>query len=70
MDESLRRLEIRLPANHPVFAISAGKRSQIIREWLDLGQRMAEIQELLQQGHTQNTQDKEVDKKEFLNYFG
>lgn len=79
MDKPLRRLEIRLPANHPIFSIEAGKRNQVIREWLDLGQRLAAIEELLSQGRFVEVKDDlsgtgnnitTDDKQEFLSYFG
>jgi hypothetical protein len=76
--EPLRRLEIRLPANHPVFFIELGKRNQVIREWLDLGRRLAAIEELLSQGVVEIKDDLSGtgnnittdDKQEFLSYFG
>lgn len=78
MNEPLRRLEIRLPANHPIFSIEAGKRNQVIREWLDIGQRLAAIEELLSQGVVEVKDDllgtgnniTTDDKQEFLSYFG
>lgn len=78
MKEPLRRLEIRLPENHPVFLIEAGKRNQTIREWLDLGRRLTAIEELLSQGVVEIKDDLSGtgnnittdDKQEFLSYFG
>ena len=76
MTEPLRRLEIRLPVNHPVFSIEAGKRNQVVREWLELGQRLAVIEELLSQGRVVEVKDSSGnefstdDKQEFLDYFG
>jgi hypothetical protein len=71
MDEPLRRLEIRLPADHPVFAILPGKRSQIIREWLDIGQRLMRVEELLAstQDTTTFSEKESLDKAEFLSFF-
>ncbi|MDI6710468.1 MAG: hypothetical protein QME76_07250 [Bacillota bacterium] len=36
-----RKLTIRLPANHPVFALPERERSRVVREWLDRGRDMA-----------------------------
>lgn len=78
MKEPLRRLEIRLPANHPVFSIELGKRNQVIREWLDLGRRLAAIEELLSHGRVIEVNNNlsgtgneftTDDKQEFLSYF-
>ena len=83
MPEPMRRLEIRLPGNHPVFSIEAGKRNQIITEWLDIGRqvvgRLTEIENMLKNG-TQITQPSQpdqhrqpepakYDKDEYLSYF-
>ncbi len=48
MPKPLRRLEIRLPANHAVWKLPEGSRSRIIREWLEVGRRLTEIEESLQ----------------------
>lgn len=79
MPEPLRRLEIRLPGNHPVFAIEAGKRNQMITEWLDLGRRLSELENMFKNGThiTQPSQPDQYrqpeptksDKDEFLSYF-
>lgn len=38
----LRRLEVRLPPDHPVFRFPPGKRSERVRELIDLGLRLEE----------------------------
>ena len=40
MDEPLRRLEIRLPVNHPIFSVEPRKRNQAIRDWLDISAQL------------------------------
>lgn len=47
MPKPLRRLELRLPANHPVWSLPEGSRSKIVREWLDVGRRLYEIEDSL-----------------------
>ena len=36
-NKALRRLELRLPVNHPVWSYPTGKRAARIKEWIDLG---------------------------------
>lgn len=45
MPKSPRRLELRLPSNHPVWDLPDGFRSKIAREWLELGRRLASIED-------------------------
>ncbi|WP_187296500.1 hypothetical protein [Neomoorella thermoacetica] len=40
----MRRLEIRIPPDHPVFRYPPRLRGQVAREWLDLGMRLAAIE--------------------------
>jgi len=44
----LVRLELRLPADHPVFQIPQGSRAAAAREWLDTGARLAAIEKKLE----------------------
>lgn len=48
MPKPLRRLELRLPANHAVWKLPEGSRTRIVREWLEVGRRLTEIEESLQ----------------------
>lgn len=41
---SFRRLELRLPVDHPVWNLPHGERSKIVREWLELGRRLTAIE--------------------------
>ncbi|WP_062285131.1 hypothetical protein [Neomoorella mulderi] len=43
----MKRLEIRIPPDHPVFRYPPRLRGQVAREWLDLGMRLASIEERL-----------------------
>ncbi len=45
MPKSPRRLELRLPSNHPVWNLPDGSRSKIAREWLEIGRRLATIED-------------------------
>ncbi|CEP67145.1 Uncharacterized [Moorella glycerini] len=47
MPQALKRLEIRIPPDHPVFRYPPRLRGQVAREWLDLGMRLAGIEERL-----------------------
>lgn len=38
----MRRLELRLPDDHPIWQVPEGKRAEAARRWLDLG-REAEL---------------------------
>lgn len=76
-------LGIRLPEDHPIFSIEAGRRSEVIRSWLDmgckleqLGEQMQKILGLLEAGPPEARPVKldsgkggGFDKKEFLSYF-
>ncbi|HHW44994.1 MAG TPA: hypothetical protein GXX25_14535, partial [Desulfotomaculum sp.] len=50
-NKTLRRLELRLPVNHPVWLYPPGQRTARIREWIDLAlrleERLARIEEKL-----------------------
>lgn len=48
MPKPLKRLELRLPVNHPVWSLPEGSRSRIVREWLEVGRRLTEIEESLE----------------------
>lgn len=47
MAKPLRRLELRLPVNHPVWSLPEGSRSGIVREWLEVGRRLTGIEDYL-----------------------
>lgn len=40
--KTLRRLELRLPVNHPVWSCPPGRRAARIKEWIDLALRLEE----------------------------
>jgi hypothetical protein len=40
----MRRLEIIVPEDHPIFAQHPGSRARVAREWLDLGARLSAIE--------------------------
>ena len=46
-DHGLVRLEVRLPADHPLFRFPQGSRATVAREWLDIGARLAAVEERL-----------------------
>lgn len=43
----MKRLEIRVPADHPIWSVPPGARSAVAREWLGIGARLAAIEERL-----------------------
>jgi hypothetical protein len=45
--KGLRRLDLWLPYNHPIFERSPGARAAVAREWLDVGARLAEVERRL-----------------------
>lgn len=45
--KSLRRLEVSLPEDHPIWNIPKGSRAAVAREWLDIGVRLSAIEERL-----------------------
>jgi len=45
MAEPMRRLELRLPVNHPVWSLPQGSRSKIVIEWLDIGRRLSMLED-------------------------
>ncbi|GEA14826.1 hypothetical protein E308F_10680 [Moorella sp. E308F] len=47
MSGALKRLNLQLPQNHPVFCYPPRIRAKVAREWLDLGMRLAAIEERL-----------------------
>jgi hypothetical protein len=42
VNKALRRLELRLPVNHPVWSCPPGKRAARIKEWIDLALKLEE----------------------------
>lgn len=74
MSEAMKRLTLRVPPDHPIFAVEPGQRNKVVLEWLDIGQRLAEIEKVLKNG-TQIIQAEPAntstltDKQEFLSYF-
>lgn len=47
MPDALKRLNLQLPQSHPVFRYPPRIRAKVAREWLDLGMRLAIIEERL-----------------------
>jgi hypothetical protein len=43
----MKRLNLQLPQSHPVFRYPPRARAKVAREWLDLGMRLASIEERL-----------------------
>jgi hypothetical protein len=43
----MKRLNLQLPQSHPVFRYPPRIRPKVAREWLDLGMRLAAIEERL-----------------------
>jgi len=50
MPKYSKKLDLRLPTNHPIFDYPPGARAQVAREWLDIGMRLERIENLLKQG--------------------
>lgn len=50
MAEYSKKLDLRLPTNHPIFSYPPGVRAQIAREWLEIGAKLERIEKLLEQG--------------------
>lgn len=49
MSEPLRRLELRLPVSHPIWSVADGNRATVLKEWLEIGRRLSEIESDLQE---------------------
>lgn len=47
--KGLRRVEFWLPVNHPIFSFPAGRRSERVRELVDLGLRLEQRLDALRQ---------------------
>lgn len=45
MKDNFKITTIRLPPDHPLFAIKPGKRSEVARSWLDVGARLEQLDE-------------------------
>lgn len=43
--EGLKRLELWLPVNHPVWSLPLGTRAAVAKEWLKIGARLATLEE-------------------------
>lgn len=76
MPKTPRRLELRLPSNHPVWDLPDGFRSKIVREWLEVGRRLTEIEQGLRDlsakletnNNMEKTKNIEVSKYTKTNY--
>ncbi|NLB17164.1 MAG: hypothetical protein GX825_00120 [Syntrophomonadaceae bacterium] len=79
MKESTKPLTIRLPKDHLAFQVEAGKRSEVVREWLEIGYQLSEMRKQLERladmastqplGVPSQDQPVKIDEKEFLKYF-
>ncbi len=45
--KGMKRLEIHVPEQHPIFNYPPGTRGMVAREWLDIGARIAAIEKQL-----------------------
>jgi hypothetical protein len=45
--KALRRLELRLPEDHPIFGLPPGARAAVAKACLDLAERLREVSERL-----------------------
>lgn len=48
MPELSKRFELRLPLNHSIWSYPAGERTRVARDWLDLGSRIAALEDAVQ----------------------
>jgi|GEM_PF-2650795 len=53
MSDTLRRLELRLPIDHPVWNLPSGDRSRIVKEWLNVGSCLARLEDTMSRIETQ-----------------
>lgn len=44
---SSRRLDLRIPADHPIFEFPDGERARIAREWMDMGRSLERLEDRL-----------------------
>ncbi|MDD2586793.1 MAG: hypothetical protein PHT79_09765 [Syntrophomonadaceae bacterium] len=49
MPERTKRLDLRLPTDHPIWKYPKGTRGVIAREWLNFGYKFSQIEERLSQ---------------------
>lgn len=47
--KGLKRLDLWLPENHPIFQYPAGTRTKVAREWLDIGSRLSGVERKLEE---------------------
>jgi hypothetical protein len=45
--KQLRHLDLMIPKDHPIFQYPKGKRSQMARDWMDIGAKLSEIMQAL-----------------------
>ncbi|NPV30780.1 MAG: hypothetical protein HPY58_14280 [Firmicutes bacterium] len=45
--KGMKRLDLWLPENHPVFKYPPGSRVKVARQWLDLGARLSGVEKKL-----------------------
>lgn len=80
MPDKRKRLELRLPANHPVWTLPEGSRNRIVCEWIDIGAQLhdlrAELERLdrkldllLELNNKKAIEKTNIDKNKFLSYF-
>lgn len=49
MSKGMKRLDLWLPENHPIFQYPAGTRTKVAREWLDIGSRLSGVERKLEE---------------------
>lgn len=57
----MKRLDVWLPYNHPIWSVPPGARSAVAREWLDIGERLKAIEDRID--HIQPKQDQREEEK-------
>lgn len=48
-NKGMKRLDLWLPENHPVFEYPPGARAKVAREWLDIGARLSGVERKLEE---------------------
>lgn len=82
-ERSTKVVGIRLPIDHPLFLVEAGKRGEVARIWLDAGARMERIEQQVERilaileanpsaarTPEPDRTDSDFDKDSFLSCFG
>ncbi|MGI6405489.1 MAG: hypothetical protein ACOX2E_03255 [Syntrophaceticus sp.] len=60
-----KRLDVWLPEDHPIFLYPPGSRARVVRNWLEIGEKLSKIEEKMEQLVTQKVEANKDEEQVF-----